>query len=157
MTIVKRHPLELTVGDVIAVHPDTGKAIAYLVTAPPVACPGDKVSIDYRQWGQDGQLVIDQHTAVTLDTTHRQDMIAGLRELADWLEDNPLVPVQRATEVVLQVGPELYAGDGIAEVDRIAALIGMPVEAGRHYAVRRRFGPVRYQAVVCGPHGKARA
>jgi len=84
----------------------------------------------------------------------RADIISGLRQLADYLEDHPDIPVN---EFGWQLGvypPSDTETDRRAEVDRIAAILAVPVddktEARGHYMVGRRFGRITYEA-VCVP------
>ena len=86
--------------------------------------------------------------------TDRELTIAGLRELADFLEANPDVPVDRYPRIYFAVDGSLQDGAGRerrAEVDRIAAALGVePREAG-HYSASRMFGPVEYHAFSVNP------
>ena len=69
---------------------------------------------------------------------------AALRELADFLESHPDVPVPMYAEVRTFLGgvPE---ADRVAEVERIAAILGRPTETrATHYLTRRVFGPTGY-------------
>jgi hypothetical protein len=80
----------------------------------------------------------------------RQELITGLRELADFLASNPDVPAPRFTN--LHVFPP-FASDSAnrQEIDAIAALIGSGTETSsphRHYTTSRIFGPVEYRAVA---------
>jgi len=82
----------------------------------------------------------------------RAELIADLRRLADWLEANPEVPVGPYPYVELAHYPD-REGDGasFAEVDRIAALIGVEVEvSGRegHRSARKVLGRASYRAVA---------
>jgi hypothetical protein len=81
----------------------------------------------------------------------REEIIAGLRELADWLDANPEVPA-RDVEMRWSVSA-FYSDDdddGMAELRRLAALIGAEVVDtynGTHFDATRRFrGDVRYEA-----------
>lgn len=82
----------------------------------------------------------------------RAAFVAGLRELADFIESHPELPVPpRYTKT--PVSPHLNGTDDEdrAEVDRIAAILGaVPVTTrGGHYEVARKFGGgVTYQAVA---------
>jgi hypothetical protein len=94
------------------------------------------------------------------DLLSRAQTIAGLRELADYLETHPRVPVC-ALGWDLNVFPQLPTEDLTrAEIDRIAAILGVPVsdETGRggHYTVTRSFGLVSYRA-ICVPDRRAAA
>lgn len=80
----------------------------------------------------------------------RDQIISGLRQLADYLDAHPAIPVA-------PYGWELLVGtyrtsdpDGIAEIDRIAANLGVTAQGdiadGDHYAAIRTFGPITYRA-----------
>jgi len=84
----------------------------------------------------------------------RVRLIAGLRDLADFLDQNPEVPAPWGADVF--VFP-VEASDAamFAEIDTIAQLIGSTAsdansECG-HYSAVRNFGPVQYRAVAI-PH-----
>lgn len=87
-----------------------------------------------------------------VERAERAEVIAGYRELLDFLEDNPDLPLGDFSHVTT------YArGDGrAAEVDRIAAILG--TQAGRlyasdrHHTASREFGPVTYSAVATNVH-----
>lgn len=84
----------------------------------------------------------------------RDRLIAGLRELADFLDSNPQIPAPRRTDLL--VFPPTGADAAMfAEVDAIAGRIGTTAtNAGSpsgHYSAVRDFGPVRYRAVAI-PH-----
>ena len=90
----------------------------------------------------------DQH--IPSDLLHRAKVIDGLVELAAYLQAHPDVPVA-------PYGWDLniYTHDDDAacraEVDRIAAILGAPVEddtgRGGHYLTTRSFGLISYRAV----------
>jgi len=89
------------------------------------------------------------------DLIARTQVIGGLRQLADWLDAHPDVPVSPFGWDV-HVYPSYSASEAErrAEVDRIAAILGVPVrddtaDAG-HYTATRVFGRVAYEA-VCVP------
>jgi hypothetical protein len=82
--------------------------------------------------------------------TQRQELIAGLRMLADFLADNPEVPVPPSVDML--VFPP-FASDSAKrrEIDAIAAHIDSVTRtfsSYRHYQTSRRFGPVEYRAVA---------
>lgn len=85
------------------------------------------------------------------DTKQRARLIAGLLDLAAFLQANPDVPAPQYTDVLV------FPSDGTdaerrAEIDAIAARIGAETETVcGHYIVTRQFGPVEYRAVVI-PH-----
>ena len=91
-------------------------------------------------------------TRANIDLTDRQrSAIAALRELATFLEGHPDAPVGEFEFVDLQRcvrGPDAEA---VAEVDRIAAVLGVTASwYTNHYRAVRRFGTpaaAEYRAV----------
>ena len=77
--------------------------------------------------------------------------IAGLRDLADFLEQNPRVPAPPRTDVLV-FPAEASDGEMFAEIDTIAELIGSTASDADsprgHYSAVRDFGPVQYRAVA---------
>ncbi|MBX6385235.1 MAG: hypothetical protein IRZ07_20070 [Microbispora sp.] len=148
MSTIQKHPLELEPGDVITGHPHTSSPVRLRVTAPPVRF-GDTVEIDYSERGRRGVLVVDQHDTVTVHTTHRQDVITGLRALADRLEAEPHLPVDRWPTLQYSVSRGRCPQDAVREVDRVAGLLGVKARwRGTDYLVEYDLGPVRYVAVA---------
>lgn len=89
--------------------------------------------------------------------TGRAAYVAGLRALADHLETHPDLPVPSAA--TSQLGPYIDGTDEAkrAEVDRIAAVLGVPaVDHGDAYEARRVFGPVTYEATAITAERMAR-
>lgn len=83
----------------------------------------------------------------------RGSLIAGLRALANFLQDNPRVPAPRWAEVY--VFPSRETEEQMrAEIDQIAGRIGTAAEdtPHGHYAAVRHFGPVQYRAVAICCH-----
>jgi hypothetical protein len=81
----------------------------------------------------------------------RSRLIAGLHDLADFLDENAEVPAPRWAEVF--IFPLSTTDDEMkGEIDVIAALIGSSVDDrttdGLHYTTTRNFGPVQYRAVA---------
>jgi hypothetical protein len=83
----------------------------------------------------------------------RTSIIAGLRDLAAFLETNPAVPVSEYgwTLDIPQALSNNTETDHQqrAEVDRVAELLDVQpsTSLGGHYAASRAFGPVVYQIV----------
>lgn len=80
----------------------------------------------------------------------RQALTNGFRELADFLDSNPEVPVPRYTDVLV-FPPHESDTDKRSEIDVIASRIGCGIEISpthRHYMTSRQFGPVGYRAVA---------
>ena len=85
-------------------------------------------------------------------SAERAEFLTGLRSLIDYLECNPDVPLTSHSVVYA------FPADGEwdakrAEIDRIAALVGVPAARsfGGHYLAVRAFGPVEYRAVAIPP------
>ncbi|WP_242890129.1 hypothetical protein [Actinomadura litoris] len=79
----------------------------------------------------------------------RAACIRGLRDLADFLESHPYLPMP----VCVRVGPLVVGDDDQqrAAVDRIANVLGVePVSNAddTHYEAERSFGPVAYEATA---------
>src|SRR5450631_630206 len=88
------------------------------------------------------------------NSEERERLIAGLRELADFLAQNPEVPVPRHADLLVFPAPGSNA-EMFTEIDVIARQIGATASdadspAG-HYSAGRDFGPVHYRAVAI-PH-----
>jgi hypothetical protein len=82
-------------------------------------------------------------------TTERHELIAGLRALAEFLENHKDIPAPKWTEVM--VFPEASTDDAKRrEIDRIAAMISAIPQEGLtgHYKASHKFGPVEYRAIA---------
>jgi hypothetical protein len=81
----------------------------------------------------------------------RVRLIAGLRDLADFLDQNPDVPVPRRADMLV-FPPEASDAEMFAEIDTIAELIGSTASDADsprgHYSAVRDFGPVQYRAIA---------
>lgn len=81
----------------------------------------------------------------------RVRLIAGLRDLADFLDRDPDVPVPRRADLLV-FPPEASDAELFAEIDTIAELIGSTASDADsprgHYSAVRDFGPVRYRAIA---------
>ena len=88
----------------------------------------------------------------------RVRLVAGLRNLADFLDRNPDVPAPWEADLLV-FPPEASDAEMFAEIDTIAELIGSTAsdtDSPRgHYSAVRDFGPVQYRAVVI-PHSACR-
>ncbi len=85
------------------------------------------------------------------NSEERAALIAGLRGLAEFLDQNPQVPGRSYTDLLV-FPPVASDAEMFAEVDRIAGLIeatatDVDSPAG-HYSAVRDFGPVRYRAIA---------
>ena len=84
----------------------------------------------------------------------RVRLIAGLRDLANFLDQNPEVPVPWRADVLV-FPTEASDAEMFAEIDAIAELIGSAANDADsprgHNSAVRDFGPVHYRAVAI-PH-----
>jgi hypothetical protein len=91
------------------------------------------------------------------DSERRTQVIAGLRGMAAFLEENPDVPAPRA--ITFNVFPPTGMDDAEAraEIDVIASRINAVTREseGGHYIASLRFGPVEYSAVAIPRHARA--
>ena len=97
------------------------------------------------------------------NSEERARLIAGLRELADFLDDDLQIPAPRYTDLL--AFPTGSDAEIFAEIDAIAERIGTIASdadsPSGHYSAVRRFGPVQYRAVAIplaahgDEHGKA--
>ncbi|TMR99971.1 hypothetical protein [Nonomuraea basaltis] len=85
---------------------------------------------------------------MTTDPTVRCEFIAGLRRLAQFLADNPKVPVPSHGETVRVHAKGCSDEEERALVDQVAELIGSPASGGTHYKTTRDFGPITYEALT---------
>ena len=80
----------------------------------------------------------------------RVRLIAGLRDLADFLDQNPDVPVPASRPA--RFPPEASDAEMFAEIDTIAELIGSTASDADsprgHYSAVCDFGPVQYRAIA---------
>jgi hypothetical protein len=85
------------------------------------------------------------------NSKERSGLIAGLRELANFLDQNPQVPAPRYTDLLV-FPPRGTDAEMFAEIDRIAEQIAVAARAddgpAGHYIAYRDFGPVQYRAVA---------
>src|SRR5487761_666248 len=92
------------------------------------------------------------------DSGERAALIAGLRELAEFLDRKPQVPAPRYTDLLVFPTRGTDA-EMFAEIDVIAEQIGVTAAQNDtpdgHYIASRDFGPVQYRAVAI-PHSARR-
>jgi hypothetical protein len=85
------------------------------------------------------------------DQARRPGVIRGLRELAALLESCPGIPAPYMVNV-LAFPPDGKDSALFAEVNRVAALLGVTVQDGTaqhgHYTASKSFGPVSYRAIA---------
>ncbi|MGH3327258.1 MAG: hypothetical protein ACRDPT_05580 [Streptomycetales bacterium] len=90
----------------------------------------------------------------------RARLVAGFHEFADFIEENPQIPVSRNQTIHYFVSNSRGVADPIAEVNRVAELLGVqagPIHGnGPHHVAVRSFGTaVEYEAIVCNAYDKA--
>jgi hypothetical protein len=101
-----------------------------------------------------GEIEDMQTTSYYANSEQRGRLIAGLRNLAEFLDQNPQVPAPTRADVMV-FPPDSSDAEMFAEIDAIAAQLGVTAsDAGSsrgHYSAMRNFGPVEYRAVAI-PH-----
>lgn len=87
-------------------------------------------------------------TTMTSIPDQRAAYVAGLRDLAIFIENNPGLPLPTRTTTSPYIGGT--DEEERTQVNRIADILGVTpaTEFGRHYVAKREFGPVAYQAVA---------
>jgi hypothetical protein len=84
------------------------------------------------------------------NTATRTQITTGLRTLADYLDAHPDIPLAPYGWDLLVSTHTNDDTEGKAEIDRIAAILGVHVEDDTaddgHYTVVRAFGPIAYRA-----------
>ena len=94
-------------------------------------------------------------TSYYANSEERGRLITGLRDLAEFLDQNAQVPAPTRADVMV-FPPESSHAEMFAEIDAIAGQLGVTAsDAGiprGHYSAMRNFGPVEYRAVAI-PHG----
>jgi hypothetical protein len=81
----------------------------------------------------------------------RAALIAGLRGLADFLAENPAMPLAWFTARVSMPGEGANDDEQRAFVDRVAAVLGITAGitgSSAHYRARREFGPVEFESFM---------
>jgi hypothetical protein len=81
----------------------------------------------------------------------RTRLIAGLRDLAEFLDRNPGVPAPRRADLHV-FPPDGSDTEMFAEIDAIAKRIGTTASdadsPNGHYSAYKNFGPVQYRAIA---------
>jgi hypothetical protein len=86
-----------------------------------------------------------------VNSEERRQLIAGLRDLADFLDQDPGVPAP-ISPVVYVFPPDGSDAERFAEIDVIAERIGTTASDADsprgYYSAVRDFGPAQYRAVA---------
>jgi hypothetical protein len=169
-TTVPKTFTDLEFGDVIVVHPDhPGQEIAYAVEDKPVLIPDfsnggeNRAAVDYTTPdGGSGRLILAAHTTVQVlppELAERIEALASMRAMLDWLEANPQFPIGRLEirhfprhyklgSKAETIDDELSAE--VAEVDRLAAEMGVTADHDTHYKAVKSFGRyAAYEVITC--------
>lgn len=91
-------------------------------------------------------------------TKDRTAIITGLRDLADFLDAHPGIPITGCVPLY-HFADHGTDADQRAEIEQIAALLGSPVEEQTpygHYVTTISFGPIQYRAVAITATARAR-
>jgi hypothetical protein len=93
------------------------------------------------------------------DPDIRHAFITGLRDLADYLDRHPVVPVPRYGTVIYLSASSTEDG-GCVQVDQFAQHIGASIENrlaySGHYEAARSFGPIGYRITAISDAAMAR-
>lgn len=90
--------------------------------------------------------------------TERAAFIQGLRDLADFLQEHPEVPVTPYGNAITFFPHAASEADERAEIDRIAAALDVKptgTSDGDFYRAIRKFGPITYKAISISAAWKA--
>ncbi len=95
----------------------------------------------------------------TTDTAARQEFITGLRDLAEYLQRHPAVPVPAYGAEILLTANSTDDG-GCAQVDHFARQVGVTPQDDLahigHYGAVRSFGPVGYRISAISDYATGR-
>ena len=81
------------------------------------------------------------------DPEHRKNYIDGLRQLAAYLDANPLVPVPAEGTEILIIASDAEE-NGITEILALSVRLAAPfTERNGFYRTARQFGPVTYKGI----------
>jgi len=93
-------------------------------------------------------------TVHNTETDRRDQLVAGLHELADFLAANPDVPVSSWQRIYCHVdnNTAIDRKDRRAEVDRVAKILDVePRDSGPHYEAGRMFGGIEFLVASVDP------
>jgi hypothetical protein len=90
-------------------------------------------------------------TLIPAGSPTRSRIVCGLRELADYLERNPTVPVHEVGWDLLVFARGATQESGRAEVDQVAAALGVAAAVDTPhdglYTATKAFGPITYHFI----------
>lgn len=81
---------------------------------------------------------------LSTDPAHRKEYTGGLRQLADYLDANPAVPVPAYGTIIMLIASDAEDG-GITEITALSVLL---TETDGVYRTERKFGPITYKAIA---------
>jgi hypothetical protein len=87
---------------------------------------------------------------IPADLLARTQIITGLRQLADYLDANPDIPVNEYGWTLMTFARRDDDTAGRAEVDQVAKGLTVPVSddtGGGHYTAARTFGRITYEFI----------
>ncbi|GAA3143320.1 hypothetical protein GCM10010466_37880 [Planomonospora alba] len=97
---------------------------------------------------------------MSTDPTRRAAFITGLRDLADFIEAHPGIPVPRQSTPITYFPKQTTDAEMRAEIDRIADLCGAQIDSEPlpygHYMITLPFGPLRYEIAAILADARAR-
>jgi hypothetical protein len=96
-------------------------------------------------------------TPIPASPLSRSRIVCGLRELADYLDRNPTVPVHEdGWDLLVFTRGETHES-GRAEVDQVATALGVSAAAdtphGGLYTATKAFGPITYHFIYLNAAG----
>ncbi|ROO90899.1 hypothetical protein EDD29_8640 [Actinocorallia herbida] len=85
---------------------------------------------------------------LSADLMRRLNTIRGLRQFADWLENNPAAPIDGHCFDLLVFIHDTDHATGPAQIRHLSTALGLPVEErtyGGHLLITTHFSGLRYQ------------
>lgn len=97
---------------------------------------------------------------MSITPDRRTAFATGLRELADFIEANPELPIPRSSTVIHYFPQQAPDAEMCTEIDRIAEILGTEIDPDHlphgHYTTSRCFGPISYEAAAILADARAR-
>ncbi|MEV8638766.1 hypothetical protein AB0395_44640 [Streptosporangium sp. NPDC051023] len=90
----------------------------------------------------------------------RTAFVTGLRDLADFIEANPGLPIPRSSAIINYFPERTTDTEMCADIDQVAGALGTEIDPVHlphgHYMTSRNFGPISYEAVAILTDARAR-